>query len=87
MFDFCGYGDDSAGSHWDRSLAPFLIPAATSNANQHLYLLVVDVPVVTAARLEGDIYHTTTNISQIALAYEVLAVRIRIALGPFGVRV
>ena len=69
-------GDDGAGSHWDRSLAPFLIPAATGNANQYLHLLVVDVPIVAAARFKRDIYHTTTNISQIALAYEVLAVRI-----------
>ena len=77
-------GDDGAGSHWDRSLAPFLIPAATSNANQYLHLLVVDVPVVTAARFKRDIYHTTADISQITLADEVLAIRIWFALGPLG---
>ena len=45
MFDFCGYGDDSAGNHLNGSLAPFLIPAAPSNADEHLYLLVVNMPL------------------------------------------
>ena len=73
MLYFCWNSNDSAGSKLLRLLAPFLIPAFTGNANQYLHLLVVDVPIVAAARFKRDIYHTTTNISQIALAYEVLA--------------
>ena len=86
MFDFYGYGDDSAGSHLNGSLAPFLIPAAPSNTDEHLYLPVVNMPVIAAARLEGDVHHTTTDICQIALTNEILSVRIRLALGPLGVQ-
>lgn len=78
--------DNGAGSHFYRLLAPFLIPAATGDADQYLHLFVMDMAIVAATRLEGDVHHTTTDISQIALAYEVLAVRIRLALGPLGVQ-
>ena len=84
MFYFGRDGDNGAGSHFYRLLAPFLIPAATGDADQYLHLFVMDMPIVTTARLEGDVHHTTTNISQIALAYEVLAIRIWFALGPLG---
>ena len=50
-------GDDGAGSHLDGFLAPFLIPATTRDADEHLHGLVVDVPVVTASRLKGDVMH------------------------------
>ena len=77
-------GDDGAGSHLLRFFAPFLIPAATGDADEHLYLLVVNMPVIAAARLEGDVHHTTTDICQIALTNKILSVRIRLALGPLG---
>lgn len=80
-------GYDGAGSHLNGSLAPFLIPTTTSNAYQYLHLLVMDVPVVTAARFESNIHDTTADICQIALAYEVLAVRIFSPLGHLVLRV
>ena len=85
MLYFCWNSNDSAGSKLLRLLAPFLIPAFTGNTDEYLHLFVVDVPVITATRLEGDIYHTTADISQITLTYEVPAIRIRLALGPLGV--
>ena len=84
MLYFCWNSNDSAGSKLLRLLAPFLIPAFTGNTDEYLHLFVVDVPVITATRLEGDIYHTTADISQITLADEVLAIWIWFALGPLG---
>ena len=78
--------DDGAWSHLNGSLAPFLIPAAPSNADEHLYLLVVNMPVIATTRFEGDVHHTTADICQIALTNEILSVRIRLALGPLGVQ-
>ena len=86
MFYFGRDGDNGAGSHFYRLLAPFLIPAATGDADQYLHLFVMDMPIVTAARFEGNIHHTTTDICQIALTNEILSVRIRLALGPLGVQ-
>ena len=86
MLGFGGNGDDRAGCHLYSLLAPFLIPAATSHTDEHLHLLVVDVPVVAAAGLEGDIHHTTANISQVTLTCEILSVWIRFALGPFALK-
>ena len=86
MFYFGRDGDNGAGSHFYRLLAPFLIPAATGDADQYLHLFVMDMPIVTAARFEGNIHHTTTDICQIALTNEILPVRIRLALGPLGVQ-
>ena len=84
VFHFCRDGDDGAGSHLDGFFTPFLIPATAGNANQHLHLLVVNVPVVAATRLEGDVHDATTDICQITLTDEILSVRIWFALGPFG---
>ena len=57
VFHFSRDGDDGAGSHLNGFLAPFLIPATTRDTDEHLHSLVVDVPVVPAARLEGDVMH------------------------------
>ena len=57
VLDSSGDGDDGARSHLDGFLSPFLIPAATRDADEHLHGLVVDVPVVTASRLKGDVMH------------------------------
>ena len=67
VFYLCRDGNDGAGSHLLRLLAQFLIPAATCDANQHLHLFVMDMPVVTAARLEGDVVYTTAYVGQIAV--------------------
>ena len=72
MFYFGRDGDNGAGSHFYRLLAPFLIPAATGDADQYLHLFVMDMPIVTAARFECDIMHTTAYISQVAVADEIL---------------
>ena len=45
---------------------------------------MVNMPVVAATGFEGYIHHTATYISQIALTYEILAVRVRLTLGPLG---
>ena len=42
------------------------------------------MPVVTAARLEGNVYNATANVSQITLTDEILAVRVRFAFRPFA---
>ena len=84
MLYFCWNSNDSAGSKLLRLLAPFLIPAFTGNTDEYLHLLVMDVPVVTATRLEGDIYYSTANVSQVTLTNEILSVGIRLALGPLG---
>ena len=78
--------NDGARRHLNGFFAPFLVPTATSDADEYLHLLVVDVPVVAATRFEGDIHHATTNICQIALANEILAVWIRLALWPFAMQ-
>ena len=84
MLHFSRDGNDGAGSHLNWSLAPFLIPTTTCDANQHLYLFVVDVPVITATRFERNIHDTAANVCQIALTNEVLTVRIWLALRPLG---
>lgn len=66
------------------SLPPFLIPATTTDTDEYLYCFVVDMPVVTAARLEGNFYNTTANVSQKTLTDEILAVRVRFAFRPFA---
>ncbi len=57
-----GNGDDGARDQRNGFLAPFLIPAATAHADQHLYRTVVNVPVVAAARLEADVAEATCGI-------------------------
>lgn len=56
-------------------LALLLVPTVTGNADQHLATLVVDVPVVAATRLEGDVCGTELIVSQrceVALTDKVL---------------
>ena len=80
-----GNGDDGARDQRNGFLAPFLIPAATAHADQHLNCTVVDVPVVAAARLETDVAEATCGIEdgEIAVANEILGVcGIRFANGP-----
>ena len=60
MLHLGGDGDDGAGIHRDGFLAPLLIPAATADADEHLYCPVVDVPIVAATGLEGDVMHAAT---------------------------
>lgn len=50
-----GHCDDGTGLHLDSGLSPFLIPAVTAHAYEYLHLLVMDMPVVAASGLEGDI--------------------------------
>ena len=81
----CWNGDDGSRSHLDGFFSPFLIPSATSDADEHLYSFVVDMPVVAATWLEGYVHHTPTHIGQIAIADKVLCVGgIWLALGPFA---
>ena len=47
--------DNHAWLEFYRLLAPFLIPAAAGDTNEYLVCAVMDVPVVAAGRLEGDI--------------------------------
>ena len=79
-------GDHSAGAQFDSGLAPLLIPAAASHTDQHLHLLVVDVPVVAAAWLEGHVDRSAMlgiKRSKIAVADEVLRRgRVGLTLGP-----
>ena len=76
MLHALGNGDDGARHQWNGFLAPFLIPATTAHADQHLHGTVVDVPVVAAARLEADIAEATCGIEdgEIAVANEILGV-------------
>ena len=54
-------GDDGSWSHLYWLLAPFMIPTATCDADQHLHLLMMDMPIITAARLKGDIVFIDTS--------------------------
>ncbi len=74
MLHFSRDSDDGARSHLLWLFAPFLIPAATSDADQYLHLLMMDVPVVAAARFEGNINQTVLHRSQIAVADEILGI-------------
>ena len=58
MLDVCRNLDDIAGVQTLRGLALFLVPALAVDADQHLsaaLACVVDMPVVAAARLKGDV--------------------------------
>ena len=46
----------------------------------------MDVPVVAAMGLEGDIHHTSTHVSKITLSGEIFAIRIGFAFRPSGVQ-
>ena len=70
-----------AGGEGLRGLAPLLIPAAAGGAQQDLPAALgrmVDVPVVAAARLEGDVGDRdavfTAEGLEVAVAYEILGV-------------
>ena len=59
----------------------------TRDTDEHLHSLVVDVPVVPATRLEGDVMYTTTNVGQIAVANEILCIGcIGITFWPFAAK-
>ena len=76
------------GNHYSRLqfysfLAPFLIPATTSDTYEHLHLLVVYMPVVAAAWLESDIEQSAPHVGQIAVTDKVLGVgNVWLAFGP-----
>ena len=80
-----GYLNHVAGLKQARGLAPLLVPAGAADADEHLYAAVMDVPVVAATRLEGDVAHghlARRERRQVATAYEILGVgRVRLALG------
>ena len=82
--------DDIARKHLHGRLAFFLIPAPAGYADQHLpaaFRGVVNVPVVAASRLEGDIVERYLFLgyrSQIAVADEILRVcGVRFADGEY----
>ena len=72
--------DDCAWEDFLRRLAFFLIPASSGYAYQHLPAAlcgVVRMPVVTAARLKGNVeerYLTVRYLCQITVAFEVFGV-------------
>ena len=81
-----GDGHHYAGAQHHGLLALLDIPAAARHADEHLHRLVVDVPVVAAARLEGDVHQPVLAAErcQIAVADEILGVgRVQFALRPY----
>src|SRR5574344_56540 len=58
VFYLCGYGDNGAGCHLYRFLAPFLIPTSTSHADEHLCRLMMDMPVVAAGGFESHVHRS-----------------------------
>ena len=80
-----GNGDDGAGHQRDGFLAPFLIPAATAHANQHLNCTVVNMPVVATTRFKADVAEASCGVEdgEVAVANEILGVcRIRFSDRP-----
>ena len=79
--------DNRARTHLLRLLAFLDIPATTGYADEHLHRLMVDVPVVTAARLKGYVHWATVlciERCQIAITDEILGVGcIQLALRPY----
>ena len=57
MLHTLGNVDNYTRMECDRSLAPFLIPATATDADEYLTGTVMHVPVVTASRLKGDVMH------------------------------
>ena len=85
MFHALGHGDGNARFQLHSGFAPFLIPAATAHADQHLHCTMVNMPVVAAARLEADVAESACGVEdgEVAVAYEILGVcRIRFADWP-----
>ena len=76
VFHTLGNGDDGARDQRNGFLAPFLVPAATAHADQHLHGTVVNMPVVATARLEADVAEASCRIEdgKVAVAYEILSV-------------
>ena len=70
--------DHVAGMELPGRLAPFLVPASAGHAEQNLSAAlagVVDVPVVPAARLKGDVVHAHLAGGEgleVALPHEIL---------------
>ena len=86
MFDVCRDMNNRTRQNFHSRLALFLIPAASGYTDQHLSATTcctVDMPVVTAARLERDIGNAhllARNGSEITVTDEILRVcRIRLA--------
>ena len=82
VLDFSRDVDNRSGGHLDRILSPLLIVASSAYADQHLpaaVLCVVDVPVVPAAGLKGNVIHChllSGHRCQIALSHKKLSVGI-----------
>ena len=83
VLDLCRDGDDRAGRQADGGFALLLIPALACSADQNLAAAafgVVDVPVVAAARLEGDVGQKHRALArfrqwvQIGIADEILGI-------------
>ena len=88
MLHALGNLNDYARLQLDGGFAPFLVPATAIDAHQHLHLLVVDVPVVAASRLEGYVDHVAVVRRKVAVADEVLRVGgIRLAPPPIRLQV
>ena len=73
-----GDGNHRAGLQLHRFFAPFLVPTAAVDAGEHLHGVVVDMPVVAAAGLEGDVAHAADSVEdgEVALPDEVFGVGI-----------
>ena len=80
-------GHDHARAQDDRFLAFLDIPSAASHADEHLHRLVVDMPVVAATGLEGDVHWTSIlgiEGSQIAIACEILGIgTVQLSFRPY----
>ena len=69
-------------NHLNCWFAPLLIPSTASNTNEHLHLMMMDMPIVATAWLKSDVEQTIAHVSKIAVANEELPIRIQLALGP-----
>ena len=85
VLHFVGDVDNHAGRESDGRLSPLLVPASTRNTDEYLVCAVMDVPVISTARLKGDIGIIShggftlsqvyrRNGSQVAVSYKVLSV-------------
>ena len=86
MFDFRGNDDYGAGRQAHGFLSGLLVPALTGGADEQLPTALdgmVDVPVVLAARLEGDIGQKQTVLRLCQRAEEGLAGKV-LGVGVVG---
>lgn len=80
MLDAGGNGNDGSGRHLDQRVPPGLIIVAAADANQYLpavFLCLMDMPMIPAARLEGDVVDWepgSGNEREIASAFEILRI-------------